>query len=297
MSLSLAHPLPSRGSPRPIKGQALLLAAALAFSSAGLFTREVSVDVWAMVFWRNLFGGIAVLPIVFAEPARSVVRSVGELGRWGWVMVAASSLATVCYLAAFAHTSVAHVSIIHATAPLLTAVIAWLWLGERPSRTTVGAAMLALVGVVVTVAGSRHGGMLGGDALAFTMAVCMSLMTALARRQARLPPMLSAWLCSLVAAAAVALIGGVSGAAFAVSWRQAAWLAAFGVVTMSVALPCYLAGARIVPAGQTMLISTAEMPLGPLWVWLVFAEVPSGASLLGGGAVAVAVLWQLSKTL
>jgi drug/metabolite transporter (DMT)-like permease len=28
-----------------------------------------------------------------------------------------------------------------------------------------------------------------------------------------------------------------------------------------------------------------EIGLGPLWVWLVFSEVPAGATILGGGLV------------
>jgi drug/metabolite transporter (DMT)-like permease len=72
-----------------------------------------------------------------------------------------------------------------------------------------------------------------------------------------------------------------------------AWLAGFGIMTMAIALPCYLAGTAHVPAGQAMLISALEMPFAPLWVWLVFAEMPPGTSLIGGGVVALAILWQL----
>jgi drug/metabolite transporter (DMT)-like permease len=67
-------------------------------------------------------------------------------------------------------------------------------------------------------------------------------------------------------------------------------------MTMAIALPCYLSGAACVPAGQAMLISTLELPLAPLWVWLAFAEIPPNASLIGGGVVAFAVLWQMRAT-
>ena len=73
-----------------------------------------------------------------------------------------------------------------------------------------------------------------------------------------------------------------------------AWLAAFGILTMAVALPCYLSGAASVPTGKAMLISALEMPLAPIWVWLAFAETPPTASVIGGGFVALAILWQMS---
>jgi drug/metabolite transporter (DMT)-like permease len=280
---------------RAATGRLLLILSAAAFSTAGFFTREAPVDVWAMTFWRNLFGSAALLPLILGSKSGASWRAILLFGRWGWATIAASSFATLCFLGALAHTSVANVSIIYATAPLLTALIAWAWLREKATRRTLCAAILALFGVALTFAGSIGGGKLFGDGLALAMAVSMSLMTVVARRHGRLPALPTACIASLVAALAVLPLGWASGASFVISWQAAAWLAAFGVMTMAIALPCYFAGAAAVPAGQAMLISAAEMPLAPLWVWLAFAEVPSSASLAGGGIVALAILWQLSE--
>jgi len=283
---------PSRQTAR---GQLLLVLSALAFSSAGFFAREAPVDLWAMVFWRNLFGSAALLPLLLVSKDGASWRSILLLGRWGWATIAASSFATICFLAAFAHTSVANVSIIYATAPMLTALIAWLWLHEKTTGRTMCAAVLALIGVAATAAGSLRAGTLLGDGLAFMMAVSMSLMTVLARRHARLPALLTACIASLLAASIVLPLGWVSGASFVVSWQEMGWLATFGIVTMAIALPCYFSGTARVPAGEAMLISALEMPLAPLWVWLAFAEIPPGASLIGGGIVALAIIWQLGR--
>jgi drug/metabolite transporter (DMT)-like permease len=275
------------------KGQLLLVLSAVAFSAAGFFTREAPVNVWAMVFWRNLFGSAALAPLILASGSGISWRTISTLGRWGWATIATSSFATVCFLAALTRTSVADVSIIYATAPLLTALIAWIWLHEMTPGRTVCAAFLALFGVAVTVTGALGGGTLLGDALALAMAVSISLMTVVARRHARLPALLTACLASLAAALAVLPLGHATGASFAIPWSSAAWLAAFGILTMAVALPCYLEGAATVPAGKAMLISALEMPLAPLWVWLAFVETPPAASIIGG-VVALAILWQMS---
>jgi drug/metabolite transporter (DMT)-like permease len=275
-------------------GQLLLIIAALAFSLTGFFTREAPVNLWAMVFWRNLFGGAALLPFILASPGEGLWRATANLGVWGWAMIAAGTLGTIFYLGAFAHTSVANVSIIYASAPLMTAFAAFLWLGERPARKTLVAAVLALFGVAITVSGSTGGAILG-DSLALAMTIAFSLMTVFARRHARLPALMTSCLSSFVAALAAAPLSWAAGASLAISWSEMGWLAAFGIVAMAIALPCYFLGAARVPAGQTMLISALEMPLAPLWVWLAFAERPSFASFIGGGVVAVAVLWQLSS--
>jgi drug/metabolite transporter (DMT)-like permease len=41
-------------------------------------------------------------------------------------------------------------------------------------------------------------------------------------------------------------------------------------------------GSRYVPAAELTLLSLTEVVLGPLWVWLAFAEEPSRPTLLGG---------------
>ena len=275
------------------RGQLLLVLAALGFSLAGFFTRQAPVNLWAMVFWRDVFGSAALVPFIIVFEGAGAWRSVVRIGWWGWAMIAASSLGTILYLGAFAHTSVANVSIIYASAPLMTAFIAWAWLGEKPARKTLAAAVLALLGVAITVSGSV-GGAIFGDCLALAMTVAFSLMTVLTRRHAGLPVLLTSCIASLVAALAVVPLGWAAGASFVIPWPAMAWLAAFGIVAMAIALPCYLIGAAQVPAGQTMLISALEMPLAPLWVWLAFAEQPSIASVTGGAVVGLAILWQLS---
>jgi drug/metabolite transporter (DMT)-like permease len=279
------------------RGQWLLVISAFAFSAAGFFTREAPVNLWAMTFWRNVFGSAALLPFILAARGDGGWRAVARIRGWGWGAVAASSLATIAYLAAFARTSVANVSIIYASAPLVAAFIAWAWLGERPSPRTLAAAVLALCGVAITVSGSIGGGGIVGDGLALAMTILFALVTVFARRAGDLPPLPMACVASLTAAAAALPLGAAAGASFVIPWTTMAWLAAFGICAMAIALPCYFAGAARVPAGQAMLISAAELPLAPLWVWLAFGERPSIASFIGGGIVAMAVLWQLSAPL
>ena len=284
---------PEAATRKARRGRVLLLVSAVAFSAAGFFTRQAPVDLWAMIFWRNTFGSATLLVVILCTTPRST-PPLRRLGRRAWAVIAASSLATICYVAAFASTSVADISIIYATAPLMTAGVARVCLGERLSRGTVAAACLAVVGAGITVAGSLRSGSAVGDGLALAMTVALSIVAVLARGAA-LPVLSIAILSSLVAAAAVVPLGWAAGADLLVGWRDAAWLAGFGIASMAVALPCYLLGAMAVPAGEAMLISAMEMPLAPLWVWLGFGEVPSRAALVGGTVVAVAVVFDIAR--
>jgi drug/metabolite transporter (DMT)-like permease len=48
-------------------------------------------------------------------------------------------------------------------------------------------------------------------------------------------------------------------------------------------------GSRMVPAAEATLLTALDVPLAPLWVWLVFGEVPSPYTLAGGIIVLAAV--------
>ena len=54
----LRHALAGKGAGSV--GSLIVAVSAIAFSTAGLFTRLISTDVWTMLFWRGLFGGLLI---------------------------------------------------------------------------------------------------------------------------------------------------------------------------------------------------------------------------------------------
>jgi len=77
---------------------------------------------------------------------------------------------------------------------------------------------------------------------------------------------------------------------FAVSGHDMGFLFAFGVVNLGLGLAFFATGARLIPAAIAALLGTFEPILGPLWVWLIHSEVPSGRTIVGGAVVVAALL-------
>jgi drug/metabolite transporter (DMT)-like permease len=80
------------------------------------------------------------------------------------------------------YTTPAHVSIILASQPLLTALWMWLVQGKRPPAITMGCIGVAFVGLLLIITrgdlqGALKGGSLAGDALALAGAVCWIIYT------------------------------------------------------------------------------------------------------------------------
>ncbi len=273
----------------PWRGTVLVLASAFAFSTAGLFTRLIETDVWTMLFWRGLFGGLLIAAYVVWRDGTATLVAVRRVGRPGLIAAGCSTAATICFINALRETSVADVLVINATAPFITAAMAWAWTGAREPRTTLMASGVALLGVVVMVVPSLGTGRLLGNLLAFAMTVLISGMMVVMRhhRDVDMLPAasLSAFLCSLVV--------WPWASPSAVTAVDFGWLVLFGTTQFGLGQLLLTIGLRSVSATRSALIGALETPLAPSIVWIVLGEVPAVMTTLGGAIVLGAVFWDL----
>jgi drug/metabolite transporter (DMT)-like permease len=270
---------------RHAQGVLLIFLSAIAYSSAGFFTRLIHLDAWTMLFWRGLFAGLMILCVIVVQERGRTVAAIRAIGRPGLVAALCSTAATILYLNAFRRTSVADVAVIFAAAPFLTAGLGWLWLGVTEAWTTLAASLFALVGVTIMVGGAVAEGHLIGDLLAFGMTACMAIMMLIIRQQQQtsmLPAAcLSALLCPLVVWPLTAPL--------AIGTGDMLNLFLFGTTQFGLGLVFLTLGGRLVSATENALINTLETPLAVAWVWLCFGETPSITSLVGGIIVMAAV--------
>ncbi len=266
-------------------GLVLVTASAVAWSTAGLFSRLISVDSWTLVAWRGMFGALGVLLVIAALQRRGVMAQFRQLGWKGWLMAANGAIGMTFFVTALRHTSVAHVAVIYATVPFTAAAAGWLMLREAPARDAVVASLAALAGVVVMVGFGTDGGWFG-DLLAFGMTISMATFMVMARAYPQIPAMPAACLSALLSGL-VALPMSTSGAL--TPW-DLLLLALFGLTNSAAGLALFTLGARHLPAIETALIGSLDAPLAPLWVFLAFGEVPGASTLAGGAIVFVAVV-------
>jgi drug/metabolite transporter (DMT)-like permease len=268
-------------------GIALVVAAAVAWSTAPFFTRLLPYDSWTILFWRGVFGGGLIAAIMVMLQGRAGLRDLIGMGRSGWLVALYSTLGMLAFIPALQLTNVSNVAIIIATGPFLAAALAWIWLREMPRLRTILASLVALCGVTVIVGNARIGSDLLGVALACFMALAIAAMTVMVRRHKE---------TSMVAAAAISnFLGSVVSIPFAhgitsVTGMDLFTLAMFGFFQVALGLTLFFLGSRLLPSSQAALISTLETPLMPFWIWLAFAEIPALRVLLGGALVMGAVI-------
>jgi drug/metabolite transporter (DMT)-like permease len=271
------------------RGQIYVALAALAWSSAGVLQRELSVGTATQVAGRALFAVPALLVFVAIGRRRGLVRAFASMGRAGLAVASCAALASASFIVALNHATVANVVFMQAVAPLAAATIGWVVLREPVSRRTILAMLVAVLGVGAMVGGPGGTGGLGLVlSVTMTLAFAAALVITRHRRDVSMAPAIC--LSQLLVLAATAPFSHPG----SVTRRDLLLLVALGVGQIALGMAFLTVGARLIPAAEVALITLLEVALAPLWVWLALSERPSAATLVGGAVVIGAVALQAS---
>ncbi len=267
-------------------GIMLLVAAAVTYSTAGIFTKGVIAGAWAVIFWRGLFAVAFTTGWTISQG--TFRNNFFGIGYSGWAVCIIGAVGTAAFIPAFKLTSIANVSLIYAVAPLIAAVLAWRLIGERLKIRTLVGSFCAFLGVGIIVSGSVGQISIRGDALALVMTTAMAIIMVIYRKYPDTPSAGPSALQSVILLPPSFALG----TPIRTEPFEILLLAAFGLL-FAVASVTLAEGAKRVPSGQTALLCALETPLAPVLAFIVFTEVPSMATILGGSVVLIAVLMSI----
>jgi len=271
------------------RGVAMVAGAAIVWSTGGLIVRHVDADSWTIVFWRGAFAALTLLVYLGMRDGRNIFALFRGLGLGGLGVAGCFGTASLSFVTALQHTSVATILFLQSAAPLIAGVLAWLWLGERMTWVKAAAMVLALVGVGTTVSDQETNGDLLGIVLSVVIMICFALATVLVRRfrHVRMTP------ATCLSALCLVAVGGTMGSPASVNGTDLVLLFLFGACQLAIGFILFTNGARLIPAGEAILLSLVESILAPIWVWVwpTLHEYPGDRALIGGALVIAAVIW------
>ena len=266
------------------RGRLFVGLAAVAWSTAGLLQRELSVDTATQTGGRALFAAAGLLVYVVATERRGTLRAFRALGTGGLGVIVLLAVSSASFFVALNHASVADVLFMQALAPLLAAALGTL-LGDPVERRTWIAMLVAVAGVALMAGGPGRPSALG-LVLSVVMTSSFAGMLVLTRHHREVSMAPATFLSQLV----VLVLAAPFASTASVGTKDVALLATLGICQIGLGFVLLTIGARLIPAGEVALITLLEIVLGPLWVWAFLAERPSTATLLGGVVVLAAVL-------
>jgi DME family drug/metabolite transporter len=273
-----------------LNGVLLVLLAGLFWSTIGLGIRSIEqANVWQILLYRS-FSLAAFLFITIA--LRSGFRPLQTIRRVGMAGVIGGLGLVVAFtggIYAIQTTTVANAMFLFASAPFITALLAWVILRETVRRATWIAAAFACVGIGVMVFDGFSIGQMSGNISALISALGFAIF-AIALRWGKLEDMLPAVFLGGVFAFAVGIMFcGLRGDAFVLSTQDTLIALSMGIFQVGAGLAVFTIGSKVVPAAELALLSMTEVLLGPLWVWYFLGETVSFTTLLGGGILMLAI--------
>lgn len=276
-------------SRRRLIGSALVLLSALAWSVNGLYARLLSIDIWTVLVGRAIATATALFLVLLLMNGRATGRVLRSSFRQGIWVVLFGAITMIAFVSALFKTTVANVTVIYSISPLIAAILARFLIGDRLVARTMIAFAAAIAGVVIIVGGSFGSERLLGDFLALVMSATFAVVMVEMRRKPQIDNTATSFMSSVLLALVLWPIANLG----AVSARDAVVLFLFGITSNVLGLFSFVAGVRRIPPAEAGLVATIEVVLAPLWVWILFAENPGRAALIGGAIVLCAILVQL----
>ncbi|MDQ2632653.1 MAG: DMT family transporter [Pseudomonadota bacterium] len=270
-------------------GFLLVFLSALCWSFGGAIARFIETpDSWAVIFWRSVWAAVFLIGFMLVrDGGRGMLKLFRGMGLPGIAVAVCFATASSSFVVALAYTTVANILLMQAGVPLIAALLAFLLFREKVGPATWVAIAAVICGVAIMVSESFDGRVSPiGDGLALLIAVAFSIATVITRRFSHVRMTPATCLGTMIAASFAATQAGN----VAVSGADMTWLFVFGALNLGLGLACFATGARLIPAAFAALLGTFETLLGPVWVWLIHAEVPSARTIIGGAVIFTALL-------
>lgn len=266
----------------------LIVGCAVLISFDGPMLRGMeAASAWQVNFYRAvalLAFAVSAIGLRFGSESRAVIKGIGLRGCAAGALFGVS---TIAFVQSMTLTTVANTLFVLGAIPFFTALLARVFLREKLSRVTWRAMAVAAVGLGVMAAEGAAAGAGAGNALALACAACFAAYTVILRgsRRREMLPVLLVSAAVIMAAAATALTPD----GFTVSTRDLVLCLVWGGALSGGAHWCFIIASRHLAAAEITLFLLLELALGPLLVWLMFAEIPSAWTLVGGALIVGAV--------
>jgi drug/metabolite transporter (DMT)-like permease len=262
-----------------LRGLMLCSLAAIVWSTGGAVARTIDAEVWTTIFWRSLFAAAFLAGLLLVRERRRFFKVFLE-APWASIgMGLCFCTASTCFVVALQYTTVAKLLFLQGTAPFIAAVASWAVLREKVGLRTWGAMAVAMVGIaIMEIEAFAGGGSLIGDLLGAIIGVAFAGATLIVRRNRKVRMIPAAFYATIFAGA----IAFTQAPTIAITDHDLPYLFFFGFCQLGLGLALYTSGARYIPAAEAALASLLEPALGPIWVWLIYAENPGIYAIVGG---------------
>ena len=260
------------------KGMLLAFTAVLLITPDSLFIRLASINSWNLIFYRGLIPFLLVFIGLIFIYKKKLLKELINNGWHGVAYAAVFTMTNIVFVISIENTNVANTLIMIALAPMLSAIISFIFLNENPDQKTWIAIAITTLAVIYIFYDALDAGDFLGNFLGLVAAMGLAIGANIIRSAKKISLVPSAMLGKLM----VALIALLFADQLKLEDNDLIIIPLMCVMCVAIPFVLVTLAPRYITAAEVNLFFLLETILGPIWVWLVIKEQPSIETIVGG---------------
>jgi len=274
----------------------VVLIAGLFWSFGPLVVRNI--DNAQLIPWQYLFfrGSVIFLILniyLFLVEGQKFTNNYKKIGLSGLIGGISLGTANITFILSITATSAAVTLLMLAAMPFIAAILAYVFLKEKISKTTLIAITIAAAGIIFMSFDSRETGTVFGLVTGLISSLGFAGFTVSLRWRKNTPKFTTVAIAGIFCTIVSILVLLFNDSTVLVSLKNTSLSALHGFL-VCLGLILYSTKSKYLPAADLTLLSLTEVLGGILWVWLpLFGinEVPSTNTLIGGAIITSSIIF------
>ena len=269
------------------KGTLLAFTAIMFITPDSLLIRLSNVESWNLIFYRGFIPFFVVFIGLLIVQKSKIFHSIIENGWHGAGYICTFIVTNILFVISIENTNVANTLIMVSLAPMLSALISFIFLKEYPDKKTWIAITITTLAVIYIFVDSFEKGDVKGNVYGFICAMGLAAGAVIIRsgkKNANLIPsaMTAKFIIALICLFFIDDLTVIKGKDLLIIPVMCIFCVAIPFVLITLA-------PRYITAAEVNLFFLLETVLGPFWVWLVIKEQPSMETIIGGAVIILTI--------
>ena len=267
------------------KGSLLAFIGVMFITPDSLFIRLSDIGTWGLLLYRGAIPFLVVLMGLIIFYKKNFFNALFKIGYAGILYVISFSICNITFIISIQNTNVANTLIMVAMAPMLSAILAAVFLKEPTNRETWIAIFITFFSVTFIFYDSIQLGNILGDVFGFITALGLAINANLARYAKNVDLVPSAVIGKLV----VAIFAFFFVENFELLGKDRIIIPLMCVMCVAIPFVLVTIAPRFISAPEVNLFFLLEVILGPIWVWVIIKEQPSIQTIIGGVVIIITI--------
>ena len=274
----------------------IVLIAGIFWSFGPLVVRHI--DNAQLIPWQYLFfrGSVIFLVLniyLFLAEGQKFIGNYSRIGLSGLIGGVSLGIANISFILSITTTTAAVTMMMLATQPFVAAILAYIFLKEKISKTTLVAITVAAAGIIFMSLDSKGEGTLFGLINGLLSSLGFAGFTVSLRWRKNTPKFTTVAIAGIFCSAVAILVLFFNDSTILISLKNSSLSALHGFLVCT-GLILFSMKSKYLPATDLTLLSLTEVLGGIFWVWLPWFginEVPSVNTLIGGAIIISAIIF------